>query len=98
MNTIFKVFWYDSTREMNPKSTNCEADALTTTPPRRSSVGIKVAQYDATFDFVNIPIDARQKKDVAEAFITLVPLIGKLKLIFKLHTSSFYSTLLQYAK
>ena len=35
MNTIFKVFWYDSTREMNPRSTDCEADALITTPSRR---------------------------------------------------------------
>ena len=36
MNTIFNVFWYDSTRGMNPKSTDCEADALITTPSRRS--------------------------------------------------------------
>ena len=37
MNTtvFFKVFWFDSTREMNPRSTDCEADALTTTPSRR---------------------------------------------------------------
>ena len=27
---FFKVFWYDSTRGMNPRSTDCEADALTT--------------------------------------------------------------------
>ena len=33
---FFKVFWYDSTRGMNPRSTDCEADALTTTPSRRS--------------------------------------------------------------
>ena len=33
---FFKVFWYDSTRGMNPWSTNCEEDALTTTPSRRS--------------------------------------------------------------
>ena len=32
---FFKVFWYDSTRGMNPTSTDCEADALTTTPSRR---------------------------------------------------------------
>ena len=32
---FFKVFWDDSTRGMNPRSTDCEADALTTTPPRR---------------------------------------------------------------
>ena len=31
----FKVFRYDSTRGMNPRSTDCEADALTTTPSRR---------------------------------------------------------------
>ena len=34
---FFKVFWYDSTRGMNPRSTDCEADALTTTPSRRYS-------------------------------------------------------------
>ena len=32
---FFKVFWYDSTRGMNPWSTDCEVDALTTTPSRR---------------------------------------------------------------
>ena len=33
VNTIcFKVFWYDSTWEMNPRITDYEADALTTTP------------------------------------------------------------------
>ena len=32
---FFKVIWYDSTRGMNPTSTDCEADALTTTPSRR---------------------------------------------------------------
>ena len=33
---FFKVIWYDSTRGMNPRSTNCEEHALTTTPSRRS--------------------------------------------------------------
>ena len=28
---FLKVFWYDSTMEINPRSTDCEADALTTT-------------------------------------------------------------------
>ena len=32
---FFKVFWYDSTRGMNPRSTDCEADALTTMPSPR---------------------------------------------------------------
>ena len=32
---FIKVFWYDSTRGMKPRSTDCEADALTTTPSRR---------------------------------------------------------------
>ena len=31
-DTIFKVFWYDATRGLNSRSTDCEADALTTTP------------------------------------------------------------------
>ena len=35
---FFKVFWYYSTRGMNPRSTDCEADALTTTPSRRFSI------------------------------------------------------------
>ena len=30
MNTIFNVFWYDSTWGMNLRSTDCKADALTT--------------------------------------------------------------------
>ena len=39
VDTIFlKVFWYDSTREMNPRFTDCEAAALTTTPSRRCNV------------------------------------------------------------
>ena len=29
VNTIFKVFWYDSAREMNPRPTDCGANALT---------------------------------------------------------------------
>ena len=33
---FFKVFWYDSTRGMNPRSTDYKADALTTMPLRRS--------------------------------------------------------------
>ena len=33
---FFKVFWYDSTRGMNLRSTDYEVDALTTTPLRRS--------------------------------------------------------------
>ena len=32
---FFKVFWYDSTWGMNPRSTNCQANALTTTSSRR---------------------------------------------------------------
>ena len=32
---FFKVFWYDSTKGMNPSFTDCEADALTTTLSRR---------------------------------------------------------------
>ena len=31
---FFKVFWYDSTRGMNPRSTDYKADALTATPYR----------------------------------------------------------------
>ena len=32
---FFKVFWHDSTKGINPRSTDCEADAQTTTPSRR---------------------------------------------------------------
>ena len=35
---FFKVFWYDSTRGLSPRSTDCEADALTTTPLRRLTI------------------------------------------------------------
>ena len=35
VNTIFKVFWYDSTRRMNSRSADRKADALATTPSRR---------------------------------------------------------------
>ena len=34
---FFKLFGLDSTRGLNPKSTDCKADALTTTPSRRIS-------------------------------------------------------------
>ena len=37
IDTIFKVFWYDSTKGMNGRSTDCEADALTTMLTRRFS-------------------------------------------------------------
>ena len=53
---FFKVFWYDSTRGMNPRSTDCEADALTTTPSRRSClllVFISVYQY---IDFLYVVV------------------------------------------
>ena len=30
--SFLKVFWYDSTSAMNPRSTDCKADALTTMP------------------------------------------------------------------
>ena len=35
VDTIFKVCWYDSPRGMNPRSTYCGVDALTTTLSRR---------------------------------------------------------------
>ena len=40
MDTIFKVFWYDSTRGMNFRPTDCETDALTTTPSYMSQLAI----------------------------------------------------------
>ena len=39
---LFKVFWYDSTWEMKPRSIDCEADALTTTPSRRLKLSGKI--------------------------------------------------------
>ena len=41
IDNIFKVFWYNSTRGMNSRSTDCKADALTTTPSHR--FGLKSA-------------------------------------------------------
>ena len=32
---FFEVFWYDSERGLNPRSTDCKAGSLTTTPSRR---------------------------------------------------------------
>ena len=51
---FFKVFWYDSTRGMNPRSTDCEADALTTTPLRRfvttyAILNIRLGTTDDTY-------------------------------------------------
>ena len=34
---FFEVFWYDSTKGLNHRSTDCEADALTNTPSRQRS-------------------------------------------------------------
>ena len=34
----FRVFWYDSTRGLNPMSTDCEANALTITPSIRTQL------------------------------------------------------------
>ena len=33
--SFFKVFWYDPTRGINPRSADCEANALIITPSRR---------------------------------------------------------------
>ena len=49
--TIFKVFWYDSTREMNPRSTSCEADAPTTTLLHRSDSPTHPKGLQALFKF-----------------------------------------------
>ena len=44
---FFKVFWYDSTRGMNSRPTDCEADALTTTPSRwLFSSSSRILQYN----------------------------------------------------
>ena len=40
---FFKVFWYDSIRGKNPRSTDCEADALNVTPSRRSAIKISIS-------------------------------------------------------
>ena len=44
---FFKVFSCDSTRRLNPRSTNCEVDALTTTLYKEKEV-----TFDIHFDFV----------------------------------------------
>ena len=33
-SNFLKEFWYDLNRKINPRSTDCKADALTTTPLR----------------------------------------------------------------
>ena len=60
MNTIFKVFWYDYTRGINPRFTDCDADALTTTPSHRFNLASflhlslfhKLVVLISPFDFV----------------------------------------------
>ena len=40
---LFKVFWYDLTRGLNPRSTECEADVFITTPSHRLTVFFSVS-------------------------------------------------------
>ena len=51
---FFKVFWYDSTRGMNSRSIDCEADALTITPSRRLHpiANLQTDKYNAHEEFV----------------------------------------------
>ena len=42
---FLKVFWYDSTRGLNPRSTDCEANALTTTPSHQPNSMRKSSIY-----------------------------------------------------
>ena len=41
---FFKVFWYDSTRGINSRSTDCEADSLTSLPLCRLYIKITLLQ------------------------------------------------------
>ena len=49
MDTIFKVFWLDSTMGINPRFTDCEADALTTTPSRRCIICLRFLESGIPF-------------------------------------------------
>ena len=49
---FFKVFWYDSTRGMNPRSTDYKADALTTTPLRHCYVYVISKQFFLLFTYI----------------------------------------------
>ena len=54
---FYKAFWYDSTRGLNPRSTDCEADALTTTPSRRL-----MCYWECKFDGPSITLYVKSKK------------------------------------
>ena len=47
---FFKVFWYNLTREINPRSTDCKAVTLTATPLRQCSYFTQLDSY--TFSFI----------------------------------------------
>ena len=57
VDTILKLFWYDSTRGLNSRSTGCQADAPTTTPLHRYRLS-----YTQTFYLVlhALPISYRK--------------------------------------
>ena len=78
---FFKVFWYDSTRGMNPRSTDCEADALTTTPSRRS-VEVNISLNDSSsLSFLNVyaPPIGSSPKDSRTNFFSSYLLLSYVK-------------------
>ena len=82
---FFKVFGYDSTRGMNPWSTDCEADALITTPSRRlfcfedlQFFSIAIDESTGTTDTAELAVFVRGlNKDfhVVENFLELLPMM-----------------------
>ena len=68
---FFKVFWYDSTREMNPRSTDCDADALTTTPSRR-------LHHRAGYTTIELSCDKLRKHYIDRTKCTLVVFISNI--------------------
>ena len=48
---FFKVFWYDQTRGFNPRFTNCEVDAPTTTPSHQT-ISCPLSYIPSQVDYV----------------------------------------------
>ena len=71
VNIIFKVFWYDLTRGMNPKSTDCEADALTTKPSCQFILFLEIANSTKT-RIINVGLQQLHKVDVERGLAVLL--------------------------
>ena len=96
---FFKVFWYDSTRVMNPRSTDCEADALTTTPSRRCEQ-VKVNKSDVKIFQLLIKVEYSHFRWVIiiNSSIIRTDLLQDMGLIFFLTSHLLFYTYYRYSR